>query len=182
MTIWTVGHGTRRLEQLVALLRSHGIATLADVRTVPRSRRNPRFNREALPEALAPHGIRYTHLAGLGGLRTPRADSGNGAWQDAGFRGYADHMQTAEFDESLAALLGLATERPTAIMCAETVPWRCHRSLSADALVARGVEVRHVVTPARAEAHRLREWARVEGARVTYPGVTDAGGLTDPRG
>ncbi len=173
MKIWTVGHGTRSLEELVALLQGHGVSSLADVRTVPRSRRNPQFNRDILPDALGAHGIRYVHLPELGGLRKPRRDSINGAWQNAGFRGYADHMQTSDFAKSLDALLRGAAERPTAIMCAETVPWRCHRSLVADALVARAVEVAHIMTPTRADRHRLREWARVQGGRVVYPGVTD---------
>jgi uncharacterized protein (DUF488 family) len=173
MKLWTVGHGTRGLEELVALLQGHGVTTLADVRTVPRSRRNPQFNRDTLPDALAAHGIRYIHLPELGGLRRPRLDSINGAWRNASFRGYADYMQTSGFADGIETLMQRAAERPTAIMCAEAVPWRCHRSLVADALVARAVEVAHIMTPTRADRHSLREWARVQGMRVFYPGVTD---------
>lgn len=140
-----------------------------DVRTVPRSRHNPQFNRETLPAELSAAGIAYAHMPGLGGLRRPRADSVNAAWRNASFRGYADHMQTHEFGQTLDALIALAGERRVAIMCAEAVPWRCHRSLIADALTARGVAVRHILGPARADSHTLTTFARVEGTRVTYP-------------
>jgi uncharacterized protein (DUF488 family) len=169
MTVWTIGHGTRPADELVHLLTAHGIRLLADVRTVPRSRRNPQFNRETLPATLAGAGIRYAHLPGLGGLRRPRADSMNTAWRNAAFRGYADYMATPEFAAALDGLLGLAASAPTAIMCAETVPWRCHRSLIADALLVRGVEVRHLGAGAAIDSHRLTPFARVEHGRVTYP-------------
>lgn len=168
MTVWTIGHGTRSAEELVRLLTAHGVRLLADVRTVPRSRRNPQFNRETLPETLAAAGLAYRHLAGLGGLRRARADSVNTAWRNASFRGYADYMATAAFAAALEELLALARAAPTAVMCAETVPWRCHRSLIADALLVRGVEVRHILGAA-ADPHRLTPFARVEDGRLTYP-------------
>lgn len=169
LEIWTVGHSTRSADELVALLRAHAIERLVDVRTIPRSRRHPHFNREALPESLEAAGIAYAHMAGLGGLRHPRPDSRNTAWRDDGFRGYADYMQTPEFARNLQALSELASRERIAVMCAEAVPRRCHRSLLADALAARGVAVRHILTPDRVERHALTPTARVEGTRVTYP-------------
>jgi uncharacterized protein (DUF488 family) len=166
----TIGHSTRTLDELIALLRAHGVGRLVDVRSVPRSRRSPHFDREALPGPLRDAGIAYLHMPGLGGLRKPRRDSANTAWRNDGFRGYADYMETEAFRTSLGALLGLAVESPTAIMCAEAVPWRCHRSLIADALVARAVEVRHILTATRADRHRPTSFARVVGTTVTYPG------------
>lgn len=171
MRILTVGHSTRSLDELVGLLRAHGVESLVDVRSVPRSRRNPQFNGETLPDDLAGHGVSYHHLPALGGLRRARPDSPNTAWENASFRGYADHMLTGEFEAGLAELLALADDRQVAIMCAEAVPWRCHRSLVADALVARGVAVEHVMRPDRADRHELRDWAVVDrDGRVTYPG------------
>jgi uncharacterized protein (DUF488 family) len=170
VTIFTVGHGTRAADELVALLRAHGVVCLADIRTIPRSRRNPQFNRETLAATLPAAGIRYEHVPALGGLRRPRADSINTAWRNDAFRGYADHMQTADFRHALDALVREASVTPTAVMCAESVPWRCHRSLVADALTARGVLVRHILTTTRAEPHALTPWARVSGTEVTYPG------------
>jgi uncharacterized protein (DUF488 family) len=143
---------------------------LADIRTVPRSRRHPQFVREALAGSLPPAGMDYRHFPGLGGLRKPRPDSTNTAWRNEGFRGYADYMQTATFAQALDDLVQWAAQ-PTAIMCAEAVWWQCHRQLIADALVARGVEVRHIISTAPPERHRLTDFARVEGARVTYPGL-----------
>jgi uncharacterized protein (DUF488 family) len=169
MIVWTIGHGTRPAAEFVRLLADHGIRLLADVRTVPRSRRNPPFNRETLPGTLLAAGIDYVHLPGLGGLRRPRADSANTAWRNASFRGYADYMGTAEFAAALDELLGLAGTAPTAVMCAETLPWRCHRSLIADALLVRGVEVRHIVAGAATDPHRLTPFARVGHGRLTYP-------------
>lgn len=169
MALWTIGHSNRPLEQLVAMLRAHGIEVLVDVRTVPRSRYNPQFNRETLPAELAPAGIEYRHMPGLGGLRHPRKDSTNTGWRNDSFRGYADYMQTAEFEANLEALLQLAEERRVAIMCAEAVPWRCHRSLISDAVTARGGEVRHIMSAERADPHRMTSFARVDAGRVTYP-------------
>jgi uncharacterized protein (DUF488 family) len=167
--IRTIGHGTRAVEELVDVVRAHGVVELVDVRALPRSRRNPQFGREALAEHLAVARLAYVHMPGLGGLRRARVDSVNLGWRNAGFRGYADYMETPEFARSLEALVELAQRRPTAIMCAETVPWRCHRSLIADALTARGIAVEHILTAGRAEPHGLTAFAAVEGSRVTYP-------------
>jgi uncharacterized protein (DUF488 family) len=170
-TIWTVGHSTRSLERFIGLLRGHAIAALVDVRRLPRSRRHPWFDRSTLPGELSRAGIDYRHEPDLGGLRKPLPDSPNTGWRNAGFRGYADHMQTEQFAERVESLLALAREGRTAVMCAEALPWRCHRFLLSDALVARGVEVRHIFTPDRADSHRLTPFARIEGDRVCYPGL-----------
>ena len=168
--IATIGHSTRTLDALIEILTAHGVATLVDVRTVPRSRRNAQFNRDTLPASLGAATIAYAHLPALGGHRKPRPDSINAAWRNPGFRGYADHMQTPEFAAGLDALLALARAAgTTAIMCAEAVPWRCHRSLIADALTARGIRVEHLLGVKRAEPHVLTSFARVSGSRVTYP-------------
>jgi uncharacterized protein (DUF488 family) len=169
-----VGHSTRSLDDLVEMLSWAGATVLADVRTLPRSRRHPHVDGAALAAALPDRGIAYLHVPALGGLRRPRPDSLNTAWKNAGFRGYADHMQTAEFEAGLAALMGAAADGTVAVMCAEALPWKCHRSLLSDALVARGVEVRHIMgSPARPrlEPHDLTAWARVKDGRVTYPGL-----------
>ena len=171
--MWTIGHSTRALETLVALLRAHGIERVADVRRFPRSRRHPHVNTDALARDLPAAGLAYCHLPGLGGFRRARADSRNTGWRNPSFRGYADYMETEEFTAHLVALLDEARLGPTAILCAEAVPWRCHRSLISDALLARGVEVRHILGPERAELHALTAGARVEGARVVYPGEPD---------
>jgi uncharacterized protein (DUF488 family) len=167
--VWTVGHSTRSADELIALLRAHTIERLVDVRTIPRSRRHPHFNREAVAGCLEAAGIAYTHMPGLGGLRHPRPDSLNTAWADAAFRGYADYMQTPEFAEQLQTLIERAARERSAVMCAEAEPARCHRSLLSDALAARGVAVRHILTPDRAEPHALTASALVAGPRVTYP-------------
>lgn len=169
--IFTVGHSTHPLEEFLAILKTHGIERLVDIRTVPRSRRNPQFNRENLPASLRESGIRYTHLRGLGGLRHPRKDSMNTAWRNDSFRGYADYMQTDEFARNLDELIALARRERVAITCAESVPWRCHRSLVADALAARGVAVRHIMTATSAKPHTVTPFARIDGRRVTYPGL-----------
>ena len=168
--MWTVGHSTHALPTFVALVRAHGVTAIADVRKMPRSRRHPQFNVDTLPASLAAAGIGYTHFPGLGGLRRERPGSINRAWKNPSFRAYADYMQTDEFARELDALLALGTRARPAIMCAEAVWWRCHRSLIADALVARGEPVLHILTPERAEPHTLRDFARVERGRVTYPG------------
>ncbi len=169
--ILTVGHSTREAADFVALLQAHGVTLLADIRTVPRSRHNPQFNRDALPATLAAAGIEYRHLPGLGGLRKPRppAESPNGAWRNDSFRGFADYMQTPEFAAALDELVALAQGARVAIMCAEAVPFRCHRSLVADALTARGLEVDHISSARKAAPHRVTPFARLEGTRVTYP-------------
>ncbi len=165
----TIGHSTRPIVEFIDILRSHRVELLGDVRTVPKSRYNPQFNRESLPAPLAETGIAYRHIPALGGLRHPRKDSPNTGWRNESFRGYADYMQTPEFERGLEELLALAADKKVAIMCAEAVPWRCHRSMIADALTVRGVEVRHIINAAKADPHKLTSFARVEGARVTYP-------------
>ena len=167
--VFAIGHSTRPIEEFVALVRDAGVATVADVRTIPRSRANPQFEGPALARALAAAGIGYVHLPRLGGLRHARRGSENAAWRNASFRGYADHMQTPEFEEGLCELRAVAQTGPVAIMCAEAVPWRCHRSLLADALAARGVLVQHIVGKGRTAPHRLTPFARIQGRRVTYP-------------
>jgi uncharacterized protein (DUF488 family) len=168
--ILTIGHSTHPLESFVQLLQAHGVTLVADVRTVPRSRHNPQFNRETLPGELKLAGIGYAHLPGLGGLRHPRVDSPNRGWHNASFRGYADYMQTPEFGENLEALIRLAEEERLALMCAEAVPWRCHRSLIADALWVRGIPVEHIMSLRGRQPHRLTGFARVEGGlALTYP-------------
>ncbi|HWB84817.1 MAG TPA: DUF488 domain-containing protein [Bryobacteraceae bacterium] len=165
----TIGHSNRSIEQFLELLQAHSINLLVDVRTVPRSRHNPQFNRDELPATLAAAGIDYVHLPGLGGLRHARKDSTNTAWRNLSFRGFADYMQTPEFAQNLNELLRLAENRNAAIMCAEAVPWRCHRSLIADALTARGLAVNHIMTPTKADPHKLTSFAEVKGTQVTYP-------------
>jgi uncharacterized protein (DUF488 family) len=167
--VLTVGHSNRPLAEFLEMLRAHAVELLVDVRTVPRSRYNPQFNLENLPAPLGVAGIGYAHMPGLGGLRHPRRDSPNTAWRNLSFRGYADYMQTPEFEDNLAGLLKLDAGKRVAIMCAESVPWRCHRSLIADALAARGVAVRHIMSASKAVPHQLTSFARVEGNRVTYP-------------
>jgi len=169
--IYTIGHSTRSIEDFIALLRAHGVTQLADVRTVPKSRRHPHFAREALLRSLPAAGIDYRHVAALGGLRKPRSDSGNTAWRHEGFRGYADYMETPGFDTALDDLVEWAATGATAVMCAEAVWWQCHRRLIADALVARQVDVRHIMSATSAPPHELTEFARVAAGRVTYPGL-----------
>lgn len=170
-TLWTIGHSTRPIEELIDLLSSFGITLLVDVRTIPRSRHNPQFNRETLPERLRRAGIAYRHEPSLGGLRRPRRDSTNLAWRNPGFRGFADYMETDEFEHGLDALEDLARRERVAVLCAEAVPWRCHRSLISDAWTARGHEARHILGAGRDQAHALSSHARIHGARVTYPGI-----------
>jgi uncharacterized protein (DUF488 family) len=168
--IHTVGHSTHPIEEFIELLQAHSIAQLIDVRKIPRSRRNPQFNTEALASSLSSKGIVYKHMPELGGMRHARRDSINTAWRNASFRGYADYMQTPEFQAALQALIGLAAGARTAIMCAEAVPWKCHRSLIGDALLARGVRVLDIMSPIKATPHALTPFARVNGTEVTYPG------------
>ena len=170
MVVYTLGHSTLPLEDFLALLRAHGIAAIADVRRFPASRRHPHFSREALAAALARAGVAYTWLHGLGGRRAGQAGSPHVAWRNPSFRAYADHMETAEFADGLSRLLALGSAGAIAVMCAEAVPWRCHRQLIADALLARGIEVRHVLSTVPPEAHRLTAFARLEGERVVYDG------------
>ena len=167
--VLTVGHSTRTLAEFVALLAAHSVSLLMDVRTIPRSRHNPQFNRDTLPSALELAGIGYSHVAGLGGLRRTHPDSPNMGWRNVSFRGYADYMQTDEFAENLAGLIEQATRERIALMCAEAVPWRCHRSLIADALLVHGVRALEITSATRVQEHRLTSFAKVEGMHITYP-------------
>jgi uncharacterized protein (DUF488 family) len=167
---YTIGHSTRTLDEFVALLRAHDVTQLGDVRTVPKSRRHPHFAGEALSRTLPDASVAYRHFAGLGGLRKPRQDSRNTGWRHESFRGYADHMDTPVFQRALDELIAWGPAR-TAIMCAEAVWWQCHRQLIADALVARGIEVRHIMSATSAPPHTLTAFARVDEGRVTYPGL-----------
>lgn len=167
--ILTVGHSTRPWPEFLDLLQDHRVMLLADVRTVPRSRHNPQYERDALEKSLGEAGIAYRHMPGLGGLRKPRTDSINMGWRNESFRGYADYMQTPAFAAALAELIALGERGCVCIMCAEAVPWRCHRSLVADALMAHGVEVRHIMAPDKTPQHNLTPFAEVHGGQVTYP-------------
>jgi uncharacterized protein (DUF488 family) len=169
LVVFTVGHSTRTIDEFVHLLKAHGIERVIDVRAIPRSRHNPQFARDKLCSALQRFRIHYSHLPGLGGLRRPRKDSRNTGWQNASFRGYADYMETAVFKTTLTQCLALAKKERVALMCAEAVPWRCHRSLIADALLARGVDVREITSAAATRPYVLRPWARINGTDVTYP-------------
>ncbi|CUQ66499.1 DUF488 domain-containing protein [Candidatus Nitrospira inopinata] len=168
-TLWTIGHSTRPVEEFIALLSTHGIRRLIDVRTIPRSKHNPQFNRDTLANALAGAGIGYRHEAKLGGLRKPQKDSINLGWRNASFRGYADYMQTEEFRRAVQGLMAWGTDIKTAIMCAEAVPWRCHRSLIADSLAAKGWEVRHILSKTKADRHRMTSFATYEKGVLSYP-------------
>ncbi len=167
--VFTVGHSTLSIEDFVALLRAYRIETLADIRTVPRSRRNPQFNADALPQSLKSHGIAYVGLPGLGGLRKTSKESPNKGWRNDSFRGYADYMQTPAFTEALDELIGLSRDKRVAIMCAEAVPWRCHRSLVADALEVRGIPAVEILSPTSNRLHKLTPFAHVDGTNLTYP-------------
>jgi len=172
LTIYTVGHSTRSLEDLVGLLRTYGVERLVDVRTIPRSRHNPQFNRDTLAKSLRNRRIGYRHMKELGGLRHARIDSPNTGWRNASFRGFADYMQSSEFAAALMKLVELAKEKTTAIMCAEAVPWRCHRSLIGDALIVRGIDVVDIYTPKSAKPHVISSLARPHGTQIIYPDVT----------
>lgn len=167
--VLTLGHSTRPIEEFTALLQGHAVARLIDVRTVPRSRHNPQFNRETLPGSLQACNIAYSHFPGLGGLRPRHKDSANRGWRNASFRAYADYMQTAEFADSLQQMIEIAQREQVALMCAEAVPWRCHRSLVADALLARGIAALEIINPERTQPHKLTPFAQVDGTTVTYP-------------
>ena len=164
-----MGHSTRPLADFIALLKAHSVARLIDVRTVPRSRHNPQFDRDTLPAALAPDGIGYEHVAGLGGFRRAHPGSLNTGWRNVSFRGYGDYMQTPEFAEHLADLIARATRERIVLMCAEAVPWRCHRSLIADALMVHGIRVEEIINGTRRQVHALTPFARVSGTVITYP-------------
>lgn len=167
--ILTVGHSTRSIEEFIALLKAHQVSKVVDVRTIPRSRRNPQFNQDALPASLKSAGIGYVHLPDLGGLRHAKRDSINTGWRNASFRGYADYMRTPEFEQGLARLIELAAKGRIAVMCAEAVPWRCHRSLIADALLVRGIPSEDISSRTRLQPHTLTPFAQVHGQRIIYP-------------
>jgi uncharacterized protein (DUF488 family) len=167
--VFTIGHSTRTLEEFMQLLEIYGITLLIDVRTVPRSRHNPQFNKETLLISLKHCGIRYIHMPEIGGLRHPKHESVNLAWENSGFRGYADYMQTQEFIDNLLKIVALARETRLVLMCAEALPWRCHRNLISDALVIHHVKVEHIIGKDSVINHELNEMAHVEGTRITYP-------------
>ena len=169
--LFSIGHSTRSLDAFVGLLRAHGVGKLADVRTAPGSRRHPRFARDALGAAMRDRGIAYGHFPALGGLRRPRADSSNTGWQNSGFRGFADYMETPAFAKALEDLLAFAGDERTSMMCAEALWWRCHRRLIADALTLRGIAVQHIVSEARATPHEITPFARIADGRLSYPGL-----------
>jgi uncharacterized protein (DUF488 family) len=173
--IFTIGHSTRPLAEFIELLKSNGVQRVIDIRTIPRSRHNPQFCREALAPALRAVRIGYVYLKKLGGLRRAKPGSINAGWHNASFRGYADYMQTAEFQAGLLRAMQLAKTKTSALMCAEAVPWRCHRSLVADALVVRGVPVREIITRTSVRPHKLTPFARVRGTTITYPTDSPAG-------
>jgi uncharacterized protein (DUF488 family) len=169
LNIFTIGHSTYPIEHFLELLQANAVAQLIDIRTIPKSRRNPQFNSDALAASLRAANIRYLHMKDLGGLRHPRKDSINLGWRNDSFRGYADYMQTEEFAVALARTIELAKELPTALMCAEAVPWRCHRSLVADALAVRSIRVLEIIGAAKPTEHTLTPFARVQGTQITYP-------------
>ncbi len=167
--IFTLGHSTLPIQRFLALLQTYGIDHLVDIRTIPRSRHNPQFNDTALANSLTAQHLEYLHIRALGGLRRARKDSPNIGWRNGGFRGYADYMQTEEFQDALEVLIQMSRKERIAIMCAEAVPWRCHRSLVADALSVRGLPVVEILSESSYQMHKLTPFARVEGVRITYP-------------
>ena len=173
--IFTLGHSTRAIQTFIDLLKSNRITLVADIRSIPRSRHNPQFNKDVLPDELAGSGIGYEHMPGLGGLRHVLAGSRNGGWRNSSFRGFADYMQTAEFETALNSFIGIASMAVTTLMCAEALPWRCHRSLIADALTIRGIEVEHIMGPGKLLRHTLTPWADVQGTTLQYPPPRDSG-------
>lgn len=167
--VMTIGHSTRTLEEFIGLLQTHGATCVVDVRTVPRSRHNPQFDKTSLPRSLKKAGLGYFHMPGLGGLRHAKRDSPNLGWRNASFRGYADYMQTPEFGQSLEEVIRLANQDRIVLMCAEAVPWRCHRSLIADALLVRGIRTEDIMSETRRQVHTLTPFAKVRDTRITYP-------------
>jgi uncharacterized protein (DUF488 family) len=180
-TVLTIGHSTRAWKDFLDILRAHRVERVIDIRSIPRSRHNPQFNREILRKKLRSARVGYVHLRKLGGLRHARRDSPNMGWRNASFRGFADYMQTSEFDTGLQRLIKLARQRRSALMCAEAVPWRCHRSLVADALLVRGIPVEHIMSATALREHSLTSFSRVRGHRITYP-IGKAGRVPSSRG
>ncbi len=170
ITVYTIGHSTRSARDVINLLKKEGIEIVIDVRSVPRSAFNPQFNKDTFPAELSKEGIGYVYMKGLGGLRKPEKDSMNTGWNNASFRGFADYMQTQEFEQNLEGLLKTASQKKAAIMCAEAVPWRCHRLLISDALTVRGVRVEHIMGVQGLQAHELTLFLKAEGTKITYPG------------
>lgn len=168
-TIYTLGHSTHPIDEFIGMLRVYAIERLVDVRTVPRSRHNPQFEQASLSTSLPEAGIEYRHMKSLGGLRKTQADSVNNGWRNASFRGYADYMQTPDFAAAIDELIALAGEKRTAVMCAEAVPWRCHRSLIGDALLVRGVAAIDIFSATQSKPHALTSFAQVDGTKITYP-------------
>lgn len=171
--IYTIGHSTRPIDEFASLLKQHDITQLVDIRTVPGSRHNPQYGQEALEEYLEKHGIHYVYQKNLGGLRKKVEDSKNTGWRNQSFRNYADYMQTDEFTEGIDDLMRIAKRKTSAIMCAEAVPWRCHRSLVGDALLVRGFKVLDIISEAEPKAHTLTSFAEVDGTTITYPAKND---------
>ena len=169
LVVFSVGHSTRTLDEFISIIKAYGITLIVDIRTVPRSRHNPQFNKETLPDHLKAKNVKYIHMPELGGLRRPRADSTNLALENKSFRGYADYMRSKEFSESLLRLVALVRENCLAVMCAEAVPWRCHRNLLSDALTARNIKVKHILTETSITNHELTPFAHLDGYVVTYP-------------
>jgi len=167
--IYTIGHSTRSGEDFIEILKTHGIELLVDVRTIPKSRHNPQFNGDNLERRLKANSIAYFHLSGLGGLRHAKKNSVNQGWENASFRGFADYMQTEEFEESLLQLIDMAGKQKTVIMCAEAVPWRCHRSLIGDALLVRGISVLDITSKSAVKQHTMTLWAEIQQLKVMYP-------------
>jgi uncharacterized protein (DUF488 family) len=167
--VFTVGHSTLPIERFIALLQAYGIERLVDIRTMPRSRHNPQFNNTVLADSLTVAHLEYVHIQALGGLRHARKDFPNTGWRNGGFRGYADYMQSEEFQDALETLIQMSRQKRAAIMCAEAVPWRCHRSLVADALSVRRVPVVEILSESSYRPHRLTAFAQVEGTQITYP-------------
>ncbi|VVB90498.1 Uncharacterised protein [uncultured archaeon] len=167
--VMTIGHSTRTLEFFTRMLKAHEVTLVVDIRTVPRSKHNPQFNKETLSDELKAAGIKYIHMPGLGGLRHPLPDSQNTGWKNNSFRGFADYMQTEEFEDNLKTLINLAGQGRIALMCAEAVPWRCHRSLIADALVIRDIKVEHIMSLSRTQPHKLTPFASVKDLHIMYP-------------
>ena len=169
--VQTIGHSTRTLDEFIALLKAHAVTLVVDVRTIPRSRHNPQFNENSLPESLKKAGIGYVHMAGLGGLRHAKHNSVNTGWRNTSFRGYADYMQTPEFEQAIAELIRLLKEKTTVYCCTEAVFWRCHRQLVSDALLARGYRIGHIFSATKVEEHSFTKFVQAEGTTLTYPGL-----------
>lgn len=171
ITIYTIGHSTRAIEDFIQLIKTYGIERVIDVRTIAGSAYNPQYNEESLSKSLDKNNISYVRVPGLGGLRHALKESVNSGWKNASFRGYADYMQTPEFDENIGQLVKLAGEKQTVIMCAEAVPWRCHRSLIGDALLVRGIQVKDIFSEKSVKPHKMTPFAEVKGNSITYPAI-----------